>query len=239
MPVRQRRAEIKNLRVCRVSEDSRTEELDSVIHEAEVVIRLDGRAYRRLFCLPTHLEELALGHLLSQGIVASPDVKIEPRKNDIWIYSERKSGTIKKPQKITSQLRIAQDQVFDSVKRLDENSILYQKTGGTHVVGILSAAHQIFVEDISRHCAVDKVIGLALKKGIDLSQSVLVTSCRQTLSTIRKAIYAQIPIVISVSAATDLAIENANLFGITLVGFARGRHFNIYCHDWRILSTPG
>ena len=238
MPVRQSRTQIKNLRVCRVSEGSRTEELDSIIHEVEVVIRLDGRAHRRLFCLPTHLEELALGHLLSQGIVASPDIKIEPRENDIWIYSQRKSGAIK-PQKITSQLRIAQDQVFDSVKRLDANSILYRKTGGTHVVGILNDSRQIFVEDISRHCAIDKVIGLVLKRGVDLSQSVLVTSCRQTLSTITKAIYAQIPIVISVSAATDLAIENADLFGITLVGFARGRQFNIYCHDWRILPPPG
>lgn len=238
MPARQSRTPIKNLRVCRVSEDSRTEELDSIIHEVEVVIRLDGRAHRRLFCLPIHLEELVLGYLLSQGVVASPDIKIEPRKNDIWIYSQRKSGAIK-PQKITSQLRIAQNQVFDSVNRLDENSILYRKTGGTHVVGILKDSRQIFVEDISRHCAIDKVIGLAVKRGIDLSQSVLVTSCRQTLSTIRKAIYAQIPIVISVSAATDLAIENADLFGITLVGFAREQQFNIYCHDWRILPPLG
>jgi len=230
--------EIKNLRVCRVSEDSRTGELDSIIHEVEVVIRLDGRAHCRLFCLPTHLEELALGHLLSQGKAPSLDMKIEPKENEIWVYAQRKSGAVK-PKRITSQLRIAQDRVFDGVKKLDEHSILHQKTGGTHVVGIFSASQQIFVEDISRHCAIDKAIGLAFKKGIDLSQSALVTSCRQTLSTIRKAIYAQIPIVISVSAATDLAIENADLFGITLIGFARERQFSIYCHDWRILPAPG
>lgn len=166
------------------------------------------------------------------------DMKIEPKENEIWVYAQRKSGAVK-PKRITSQLRIAQDRVFDGVKKLDEHSILHQKTGGTHVVGIFSASQQIFVEDISRHCAIDKAIGLAFKKGIDLSQSALVTSCRQTLSTIRKAIYAQIPIVISVSAATDLAIENADLFGITLIGFARERQFSIYCHDWRILPAPG
>ncbi|TET39942.1 MAG: hypothetical protein E3J65_02700 [Dehalococcoidia bacterium] len=78
-----------------------------------------------------------------------------------------------------------------------------------------------------------------MKNRIDLSQSVLVTSCHQTLSTIKKVIGAQIPIVITLSAPTDLAIKNADLFGITLVGFSRDQQFNLYCHHWRILASAG
>jgi len=228
--------ELNSVETWRVAEDDRKLEPDSVIHEAEVVIMLDGKVHRRLCCLPTHLEELALGHLMSEGIAPFTDVEIEEKGKDILVHARRKSETIK-PEKITSQLKIAGADVSHFIKRLDENSILHRKTRGTHVVGIFGESQALFVEDISRHCAIDKIIGLALKKGMGLSQSALVTSCRQTHSTIKKAVYAQIPILITISAATDLAIKEADLFGITIIGFARDRQFNIYSHDWRILKN--
>jgi FdhD protein len=119
------------------------------------------------------------------------------------------------------------------IKALNENSFLYQRTGCTHVIGICGDK-EIFVEDISRHCAIDKAIGLAIRDGITLANSSLVTSCRQTASTIRKAIFCEIPIVISIAAPTDLAIKEANEYRITLIGFASSKGFNIYSHDWRI-----
>lgn len=236
MPPKTGRMEINSVETWKVSEDDRKLEPDSVIHEAEVVLRLNGRVRRRLCCLPAHLEELALGHLMSEGIAAFADIEIEHKGKGITVYARRKSGTIK-PEKITSPLKITAADVFHFIKRLEENSILYRKTGGTHVVGIFCGPQALFVEDISRHCAIDKIIGLALKNGIDLSQSALVTSCRQTLSTIKKVINAHIPVVIAIAAPTDLAIKEADLFGITLVGFARERQFNIYSHDWRILKN--
>jgi len=226
--------EIENIEICKVAGANRETRLDSVIHEAEVAIKLDGRIRQRLFCLPTDLEELALGYLMSRGISTS-DVGIECKANKISVSAKR-TGMLK-PQKVTLQLRITEREVFDFIKRLDDNSPLFKKTGGTHVVGIFHGSHAVFVEDVSRHCAIDKIIGLSLKQGIELSQSVLVTSCRQTLSTMRKAIFARIPIVITISAPTDLAIKVSHLSGITLVGFARDLQFNIYSHDWRILRN--
>lgn len=228
------RMEVENIEISKVAGANRETRLDPVIHEAEVAIQLDGRTRQRLFCLPTDLEELALGYLMSRGISTS-DVEIEWKANKILVSAER-TGKVKS-QKVTSQLRITEREVFDFIKRLDDNSPLFKKTGGTHVVGIFHGSRAFFIEDVSRHCAIDKIIGLSLKKGIELSQSVLVTSCRQTLSTIRKAIFARIPIVITISAPTDLAIESATLSDITLVGFARDRQFNIYSHDWRILRN--
>ena len=230
--------EIDNIEIWRVSGDRRRREQDSVIHEAEVVLRLDGRVNRRFLCLPDLLEELALGYLASQGLVVTPDMQIERVANEVSVYRGGKVARAR-PKRATSQLKIAESEVFDYIRRLDESSLLFKKTGGTHVVGLFNGSHALFVEDISRHCAIDKVIGLAMKNKTDLRQSVLVTSCRQTLSTMKKAINTQIPIVITISAPTDLAIEKAHLFGITLVGFARGQKFNIYSHDLRITPSPG
>lgn len=225
--------ETSSVEMWKVSTEGRKPELDSVIREAEVIIRVDGRLYSRLCCLPTHVEELARGHLISQGIAPS-SIEIRQGASRVSVDARRQGRRIK-PKRLTSQARIYEDQVFDFVKRLGQNCPLFQETGGTHVVGLFCGGQEVFIEDISRHCAIDKVIGLASKEGIDLSQSALVTSCRQTLSTMKKAIYAQIPIVITISAPTDLAIENADRFGITLVGFAREGRFNMYSHPWRIL----
>lgn len=233
MPPKPSRVETNSVEIWKVSGEGRKPGLDSVICEAEVAIRVEGRLHCRLCCLPTHIEELVSGHLISQGIAPS-SIEVREEADGISVDA-RRQGKRTKPKKITSQARIAEDQVFDFLRRLNQNCPLFQKTGGTHVVGLFSGGREVFIEDISRHCAIDKIVGLASKRGLDLSHSVLVTSCRQTLSTMKKAIYAQIPIVITISAVTGLAIENADRFGITLIGFAREGRFNIYSHPWRIL----
>jgi FdhD protein len=93
----------------------------------------------------------------------------------------------------------------------------------------------MFIEDISRLCAIDKLIGLCIENGIEIPESVLLTSCRQTHSTAKKVLFVGFPITISVSAPTELAIRDAEKFGITLIGFARDNRFNVYTNDWRIL----
>jgi len=131
---------------------------------------------------------------------------------------------VKTPRNCDSQKKRTKGEVFDLIETLNENSFLYQKTGCTHVIGICEDK-EIFVEDISRHCAIDKAIGLAIRDGINLSNSFLVSSCRQTASTIRKAIFCKIPIVVSIAAPTDLAIKGANKYGITLIGFASSKRW--------------
>lgn len=226
--------EVDNIEILRIADGRRSSRSDPVVHETEVTIRLDGRRYRRLCCLSTDLEELALGHFLAEGIAAPSDININVKGDDILVY---RVAAAKKPRarKNTSKVAITEQQVSERVDKLNDSCPLFRETGGTHVVGIFHGNRSFFIEDISRHCAIDKVIGRALKEGIDLSGSVLVTSCRQTLSTISKAVNAQIPIVITIAAPTSLAIEKASRSGVTLVGFARDRQFNIYANDWRIV----
>ncbi len=232
-------AELRKVKIHRISDCHREVCFDLVTSEAEVVIRLNGEVYRSLYCLPTHLEELARGHLISEGICHSSNIKgIEVRpdgsKFAIAVTVGRRNSV--KVKEVNSQAKIAVTEIWDAIKKLDEDSILFKETGGTHIAQIRNQRSYIFVEDVSRHCAIDKVIGLAFGTKLDLANSVLVTSSRQTKSTVVKAARVQIPVIVSISAPTSLAIEAAQKFGIALIGFARGHRFNIYSHEWRVID---
>ena len=92
-------------------------------------------------------------------------------------------------------------------------------------------------EDVGRHNAIDKIIGEAFIKDIDLNDKIILTSGRISSEMLLKSAKVGIPIVISRSAATDLAIEIAKNLGITLVGFARGKKMNVYSNEQRILMV--
>ena len=209
---------------------------DMVISEALVSFILNDKYYRSFYCTPKYLEALVRGHLVSEGLCQLCDIKMVKVVSDGQVTSVE--ATTNTPNIglsiVTSTKELTADSIWSSVDKLNQNSILFKDTGGAHIAGIFFNGTVVFAEDVSRHCAIDKVVGLTLCENIDLSQTVLLTSCRQTASTIVKAIYSRIPIVISTSAVTSLAIENAEKYGVTLVGFARQRRFNVYSHSERI-----
>jgi FdhD protein len=218
------------IEILEISKDGKRNKTDELVHEEEIIVKLNGEIHK-FYCIPVDLEEMITGNLKSRGIDHSLSrlKKLGSNKFEVNFPQE----LVKALKDCDSQRKRTKGEVFDLIEALNENSFLYQKTGCTHVIGICEDK-EIFVEDISRHCAIDKAIGLAIRDGIDLSNSFLVTSCRQTASTIIKAIFCEIPIVVSIAAPTDLAIKEANKYGITLIGFASPERFNIYSHDWRI-----
>jgi FdhD protein len=218
------------IEILEISKDGKRNKPDELVHEEEIIVKLNGEIHK-FYCIPVNLEDMIAGNLKAAGIDPSSSrlKKLGGNKFEVNFLQE----LAKTPKNCDSQRRRTKSEVFDLIEALNENSFLYQKTGCTHVIGICEDK-EIFVEDISRHCAIDKAIGLAIRDGIDLSNSFLVTSCRQTASTIIKAIFCEIPIVVSIAAPTDLAIKEANKYGITLIGFASPERFNIYSHDWRI-----
>ena len=218
------------IEILGISKDGKLKKTDELVHEEEIIVKLNGEIHK-FYCIPVDLKEMIAGNLKSRGIDLSlfQIKKLGSNKFEVNVSQE----SIKTPRNCDSQEKRTKSEIFNLIETLNENSFLYQKTGCTHVIGICEDK-EIFVEDISRHCAIDKAIGLAIRDGINLANSSLVSSCRQTASTIRKAIFCEIPIVVSIAAPTDLAIKEANKYGITLIGFASPKRFNIYSHDWRI-----
>jgi FdhD protein len=88
---------------------------------------------------------------------------------------------------------------------------------------------------VGRHNAVDKAVGrLLMDKRIPLNKGILQVSGRLGYEIVVKGIRAGIPIICGISAPTSLAIDLAEEAGVTLIGFLRGRSFNVYSHKERV-----
>ena len=107
---------------------------------------------------------------------------------------------------------------------LDKSQAIFSKTGGLHAALLVNPQGEVKYakEDVGRHNAVDKVIGMALMDGlVPLSDWTLVVSGRTGFEIVQKAITAGISAMVGISAPTSLAIELADEFGLTLIAFAR------------------
>jgi FdhD protein len=120
--------------------------------------------------------------------------------------------------------------VGEIMSQLDERTSLFRETGGTHSMILFDLKNREVTdvcEDTSRHTCLDKLIGRALLEHRDLSREGLAMSCRVTTTIMRKIIRADIPFVLTRSATTAPAVQQACEAGITLICFARGRRYNL------------
>ena len=145
---------------------------------------------------------------------------------------------IKKDKILKSLPKISHDIIMKSPTTLRENQSEFSKTGGIHASGLFSDNGNVVAikEDVGRHNALDKLIGYALeKKLLNPSNQFLTCSGRLNFELVQKALMSNIGILIGVGAPTSLAIDLANKFNMTLVGFVKQDGFNIYSNKERII----
>ena len=108
---------------------------------------------------------------------------------------------------------------------------LFEATGGIHAAGLFTLEGELLSvrEDIGRHNAVDKVIGRAVLDGAtSLADRILVVSGRAGFELVQKALKAAIPVMVSVGAASRLAVDMASAAGMTLYSFVGAGRGNLH-----------
>ena len=136
-----------------------------------------------------------------------------------------------------SNLKIDATQIIKDIKHLTDEAKIWQKTAGVHVAQLKYEDKIIIREDVSRHVAVDKVIGAASKEGYDFSKSYISYSGRMPADMLIKVIRVGIPIIISNAAPASSGIDVAKTGNITVVGFVRDNRFTVFTAPERVNLT--
>lgn len=237
---------------------------DQVVKEVPATIFFNDREIVTLLCTPEYLEDLAVGFLASEGMLKKVEditqVKADYQSGNIWVttakdriiaeklflkryittgcgkgtsFYDAMDAQLAKP--IITDLKINTEEIAGLVQALQSQSQLFKETGGVHGCALAAQGEiVIFREDIGRHNATDKILGKCFREGIPLNDKFFLTSGRVSSEILTKTAKMGIPILVSHSAPTDLAIKLAQELGVTIIGFARGKRYNVYTHPERV-----
>lgn len=254
--------DIEKVEIIRYKGSISEDRFDTVVVEKVLIIYVNGKLYSSLMYTPGDERELIVGFLFNQGVIKDKEeiieldfisekiVKVMISREAALNYGEIMAittgcggGSIKLSfieskdnPIINSKYKVSHETIVKNMKHINSLSSLFKETGGVHGCGIFSGEELIIIkEDIGRHNAADKAIGAALLQRINFEDKMIFTTGRVSGDMVVKTALAGIPILVSHSAPSNLAITLANSSNITLVGFVRGDKMNIYSGGSRIL----
>jgi FdhD protein len=198
--------------------------------------------------------ELAVGYLVTEGAVRDRDdieqiseqgsrvvLKVRSLERAGLRHELRSSGCIgldwdKRDDDVHVPIRrkFRVDVLLDGIRHLYDQT--QDRTGGAHTASLVDADGRLLYKalDIGRHNAIDKVVGMAVLNGDDLSAMFLVSSGRQPAGMVMKAARAGIPLIISKSAPISSGIDSAIRSNITLCCYATREKFKVFSAPERI-----
>ncbi|MCX7695471.1 MAG: formate dehydrogenase accessory sulfurtransferase FdhD [Caloramator sp.] len=234
---------------------------DSVIVERPANIYINNYYYATLMCLPQNLKELSIGFIKTDGVIeAFVEIdNISVLDEGVYITLMDKNKEIKRKEsaltsgcgrgsvhiglmqrenlkKVVSNSKFLVGDILNNVNKFNKESNLFLQTGGVHSAALCEKDIVVRMDDIGRHNAVDKVIGYGLEKGLDFNNKYIITSGRISSDMVVKASRINLPLIVSHSAPTSLAVDLAKMCNITLIGFARGNRLNVYTVFERIVE---
>jgi FdhD protein len=145
------------------------------------------------------------------------------------------------PPRGADHFQIGPGALYELQARLRSAQEVFRDTGGIHSAALFSASGGLLRirEDVGRHNALDKLVGASLfEDEVPLRDRLLLLSGRASFELMQKAVMAGIPMVAAVGAPSSLAIAVAKEFDITLIGFLREDHFNVYHGAQRLTANP-
>jgi FdhD protein len=236
--------------------------------ERPVTISMNDTEVATVQSSPRDLDELAVGFLLAEGLLTDRDalrgVEVDEETGVVEVVSDEgvpddmffrtrhfTSGcgkgftfvTVGHARGLTpldSDAPFSTEELSGLVRAMSGAAAEYRRTGGVHSCALGRDGELVLArEDIGRHNALDKVLGRAWLDRIPTRDGILATTGRISYEMAVKAAKAKVPVVVSKTAATDLAAEIAESLGITLVGYARGRGMQVYTHPGRVETPDG
>ena len=234
-----------------------------VICEKSLAIFLNKQEIVTLMTIGDHPKYLAIGYLLNQNMLKKNDVitKIDydNQLNVVVIRTKRKTNYEKNLQKkittsgcalgtifgdiyddikktnIKSKKKIKHSWIYDISKKINLTPSLYLKAGAVHGCAIINNNNPlIYMEDVGRHNAVDKIAGYMFMKNIKTTNKIFYTTGRLTSEMVIKTVKMRIPILLSRSGFTSWGVELAQETNLTLIGRAKGKKYIVLSGEHRI-----
>jgi FdhD protein len=241
----------------KITREGREPATDPVMVEETIELVINGTKLSSIVTTPDLHRELAVGYLVTEGAVKDGKDIEEISEKDGWVYLTirsfehfdlwyelRSSGCIGVNwEKRDDDVHLPVEQTFRVDVLLDSMKNLYDvtqnRTGGAHSASLVDADGNLKYKalDIGRHNAIDKVVGMAVLNGDDLSKMFLISSGRQPAGMVMKAVRAGIPLIISKSAPISSGVDSALRSNITLCCYATGDKFKVFSAPERIEET--
>ncbi|MBO6164616.1 MAG: formate dehydrogenase accessory sulfurtransferase FdhD [Lachnospiraceae bacterium] len=202
-----------------------------LLREQSLQVFVNGQPVMKMVCTPSDVEELVMGRLFSEGLLPEVMNSAVWDTVDLKIQQQDEPGEHDKPEAQEMQdeelpavpsLQWNPEWMWKLADRACEESALRRRTHAIHGALLMRAGEIIYeTEDISRHNAIDKAIGYALKNRIPMGECILYTTGRMPLDMVKKAIRAGIPVMAGRKMPTGESLALAEKKNLTLIGRLR------------------
>lgn len=243
----------------KIHSDGRAEDIKVLLaRECPVKLFLNGKLFTTLFASPFELKELAIGHLITEGVVSFGEIEnVEVKSNEVYILTREdkqvkqtlstetagntgKAGKAGDDKKTSTEIFVSSDSIFEPQAAFAGTEYLesdtHRLTRGTHLAALIDREGKLAVQivDVGRHNAVDKAVGAAFLRGLDLSQHYMLSTGRQPAYMVTKAARAGIPLIATKAMPFDSGVEAAKKANVCLVGQLRKESMLIFASEWRV-----